>query len=519
MIAYGSVRAVVGRSAAVLLCVAGVPVLVVTLVHVFFGVPLSAYRPVINDEVAYWHQALTFSRAGFNGGYYTLGEVTNPSGLTPFGPHGPGFAVLYGTAGSLVGWYRHSAVILNLIAIGAAAWIWASLTRASIPRLLLGAAMLLTFWHMLYWAPTGMQESLHHAGAIAIAGCFAAALGPFRRWWVVAFGWTVLAVLAFVRPSWLLLFPLWAIATTRSSSRRIIAATVVASILLGTGVLFAYSRMTAPYEEGFFFLRAASLSLGLQALAENVTGNVRRLGMSDQFQPIELLQRYQYGALLLATTIAAVAAMWRRRQTHGLTPLFAIAAAALALALTAMLLLYQFTNFAEHRVLSAFLLFGTMLCIAAPGRLGPALAAGIVVVSLASARTSLIEIEDSWRDRFIWDRRSVSELEDALGSTVVYHPDASRWCNTLLTSQYPPQLIGVPGGIGLSVVRKPERMTLPPKSRYLLLDEDVRAAFTGPLNLEMVATLPYGTLYVNRDARCEAVPANAANVSNPSRVR
>jgi len=77
----------------------------------------------------------------------------------------------------------------------------------------------------------------------------------------------------------------------------------------------------------------------------------------------------------------------------------------------------------------------------------------------------------------------------------------------------------VPGGIGLSVVRKPERMTLPPKSRYLLLDEDVRAAFTGPLNLEMVATLPYGTLYVNRDARCEALPANAANVSNPSRVR
>ena len=503
VIAYGFVRAVIGRSAAVLLCVAGVPVLVVTLVHHFFGVPLSAYRPIINDEVAYWHQALTFTRAGFNGGYYTLGEVTNPSGLTPFGPHGPGFAVLYGTAGSLFGWYRHSVVILNLIAIGAAAWIWASLTRVSIPRLLLGAAMLLTFWHMLYWAPTGMQEGLHHAGAIAIAGCFAAVLGPYRRWWVIGFGWVVLAVLAFVRPSWLILFPLWAIATTRSSSRRIIAATVVASIVIGTAILFAYARTTAPYEEGFFFLRAASLSLGLRALVENVSGNVRRLGMPDQFHHIELLQRYQYGALLLATTIAAVVAMWRTRQTQGLIPHFAIAAAALALALTAMLLLYQFTNFAEHRVLSAFLLFGTMLCIAAPGRLGPALAAGIVIVSLASARTSLLELEDSWRDRFIWDRRSVSELEDAIGATVVYHPGASRWCNTLLTSQYPPQLVGVPGGIGLSVVRKPERMTLPPKSRYLLLDEDVRAAFTGPLNLEMVAALPYGRLYVNRDARCD----------------
>ena len=61
-------------------------------------------------------------------------------------------------------------------------------------------------------------------------------------------------------------------------------------------------------------------------------------------------------------------------------------------------------------------------------------------------------------------------------------------------------------------------MTLPPRSRYLLLDDDVRAAFTGPLNLEMIATLPYGTLYVNRDAHCDTA-ANAANLSNPSRVQ
>ncbi len=329
----------------------------------------------------------------------------------------------------------------------------------------------------------------------------------------------MLAALAFIRPSWLILLPLWAIATTHSSSLPIMTTAIVASGVVGTSILFAYSSMTAPYEEGFFFLRAASLSLGVQALADNVTANVRRLGMADQFHPIELLQRYQYGGLLLATTIAAVLAMWRRGQSQRLTPHFAIAAAALALALTAMLLLYSFTNFAEHRVLSAFLLFGTMLCIAAPGRIGPALAAGIVVVSVASARTSLLELKDAWQDRFEWDRRSVSELEYALGSSVVYLPNASRWCNTLLTSQYPPQLIGVPGGIGLSVVRKPEKMTLPPQSRYLLLDDDVRAAFTGPLNLEKISTLPYGTLYVNRDARCSALSAGVPTISDQPRVQ
>jgi hypothetical protein len=485
---------------AVLLCVAGVPILVIALVHVFFGVPLSAYRPIINDEVAYWHQALTFSRTGFAGGYYTLGEVTNPSGLTPFGPHGPGFAVIYGTWGAIFGWHRHTAVILNLIAIGGAAWIWVSLTRVSIPRLLLATMLLLTFWHMLFWAPTGMQESLHHAGALVLAGCFASALGPSPRWWVTALGWITIGVLSFVRPSWIFLLPLWALATARTSSRAMAMATLATSLVIGGAILFAYSRTTAPYDEGFFFLRAASLSLGAEAILDNVSSNVQRLSRPGEYHAIELLERYQYGALLLATTLAAVVTMSKRR---GLTPHLAITAATLAIALTAMLLLYQFTNYAEHRVLSAFLLFGAMLCLAAPGRLGPALAAGLVCSSLVSARTSLIEVEDAWRARFVWDRRSVTELERALGNTVRYRPEVSRWCNTLLTSQYPPQLIAVPAGIGLSVVRKPEKMTLPPRSRYLLLDEPVRAAFTGPLHLDPVATLAYGTLYVNLDARCE----------------
>jgi hypothetical protein len=37
----------------------------------------------------------------------------------------------------------------------------------------------------------------------------------------------------------------------------------------------------------------------------------------------------------------------------------------------------------------------------------------------------------------------------------------------------------------------------------MLLDDTVRAAFTGTLHLDPVATLPYGTLYVNRDAQCD----------------
>ena len=56
-------------------------------------------------------------------------------------------------------------------------------------------------------------------------------------------------------------------------------AAIVASGVAGVAVLFAYSSMTAPYEEGFFFLRMPpACRSGVQALAENVTANVRRLG-------------------------------------------------------------------------------------------------------------------------------------------------------------------------------------------------------------------------------------------------
>ena len=100
-----------------LVCVACVPVLTIALVHWLFGVPISAFRPVLSDEVSYWHEALTFAYTGLRGGYYTLEEVTNPSGFTPFGAHGPGFVMLYGLVAKMFEWHRHSVVVLNLVLI------------------------------------------------------------------------------------------------------------------------------------------------------------------------------------------------------------------------------------------------------------------------------------------------------------------------------------------------------------------------------------------------------------------
>lgn len=492
------------RSAAALLCVACVPVVVMTLIRWRFGVALSEFRPVLSDEVSYWHEALTFSRVGFRGGYYTWGELTNAAGVTPFGFHGPGFPIAYGAFGWLFGWYRHTPVVLNLAAIALAAWVWTTASRLTASRTILAGALLATFWPMILWAPTGMQEALHDAGAIAMAGFFTRALGPAPSRSLNAVGWIVLAALAFIRPTWLVLMPLWAFATAHAKGRRAIAFAMGGALLLSVVVLTLYSRTTAPFPTGFFFLRVLDRAQGLEKIWGNLRFNVVRMFQPGEYKFPEILFRAQYWAWLVAS--ATILVVWLRRRataraTGSILPL-SLGTIAMTAAMGSMLILYTPTNWAEHRVLSAFLLFAALGCVAAPGRPAALLVSALIVSNLATVKPSLDSFSAERSDNFVWDRRGSYELADAIEGRIVYRRDASRWCNTLLTSQFPPHLIVIPAGVGLSVAREPNEMTLPARSHYLLLDEAARADFRGPLRLQPLATLAYGTLYLNLDSGC-----------------
>jgi hypothetical protein len=491
------------RPAATLFVVAAVPAVTIALVHWLFGVPISSFRPVLSDEVTYWHQAMTFARAGFQGGYYTLGETLNPSGFTPFGPHGPGFVVLYGVVGAAFGWYRHSVVALNLIAIAAAAWTWAAVAQPSVSRLWLAAALMATFWQVVFWVPTGMQESFHHAGAIAMAGLFAHALASRVRTWTVAAGWLALAMMSFIRPSWIVLMPLWAIVTSRTAGTTRMLASVAGSLLLAAIVVAAYGRSVAPFSTGFFFLKALDPSIGLRPIVENLAFNIRRTGTFTEYDPLEILHRVQYWAFVAATGGIAAVMVWRKTDWRARPTIhFIVAASAVSLALVLMLLLYTLTNWAEHRVLSAFLLFGALIVLAAPGRVSVALVIALILSNVTTTTVFMRVFEAKRQEQFVWDRRGVYALEEALTGHLVYRADQPRWCNTLLTGQHPPYLIAVPAGIGISVVREPDQMAVPPRSQYLLLDESALRSFSRPLRVRPLATLPYGTLYLNLESGC-----------------
>ena len=488
------------------MCVAGIPVLVHLLVWLCFHVPIASFRPSPNDELAYWHQAATFSQVGFNGGYYTLGEVTNPSGVTPFGPHGPGFAVLYGTFGAMFGWYPHSVVLLNLALLAVAAALFLTLSSLPTERLWMSGALLVTFWPLVFWAPTGMQEALHHAGAITMAAFFAHALGPRKRTGVLAFGWIVLSGLAFIRPSWLVLMPLWALASARGGSWRSIFASLAGALLLAAAVYTAYNATVAPFSGGFFFLRVANLDVGIGAVVNNLAANLRRTAALAEYDAFEVLHRVQYWTWLVAGLVVLVAGIARQSRKDLLAAadrhlMFGLAAMGMALAL--MLALYMLTNWAEHRVLSAFLLFAAMLCAAGRGRSSAARVTALVISNVLGTGVFLGAFRENRGDNFIWDPRPYRSFDEAIAGKITYVPGASRWCNTLLAAQRPPYLTGVPPGIGLSIVREADNLSLPPRSRYLLLDDVARAELRRPISTQELAVFPFGTLYLNREAECD----------------
>jgi hypothetical protein len=489
------------RLAPTLLCVACVPLVVITLVRWLFGMPLSAFRPVLSDEVYYWHEALTFARAGLQGGYYTLEEVTNPSGFTPFGPHGAGFVMLYGLVATVFEWQRHSVLLLNLIVIAAGAWVWAAFARISTPKLWLSVVLLTTFWQMVFWASTGMQESFHHAGAMVMAALFANALASPPRWSLTAVGAAILVLLSLVRPTWIIVMPLWVLVTMRDTNRTRLIAGVAASLVVGAAMLMIFNRTVAPYSRGFSFVEMFNRSPDNPSIVDNLVFNLTRTVTFSEYDDLEILHRLQYWGFMAA--LAAIVALWRRRRAAESVAHLAIAATTMAAILGLMLLLYSLTNWAEHRVLSAFLLVAVLLTLAAPGRVPVLLVTALIVSNLATAGTFRRVFEAKRQEQFVWDRRGLNALTDALETHgVTYRKGDSRWCNTLLTAQEPPYLIAVPPGIGISVVRESDQMSVPPHSHYLLLDESALVHFKRPLRVQPLATLPYGTLYLNLESGC-----------------
>jgi hypothetical protein len=242
------------------------------------------------DEMHYWSEIECFKEVGFSGGYFVVNERPAPAGWTHFGPHGPGFPVLYGLPARLFGWGPATGPLFNAgwLVLGGAAWMW--LVRPGIGRLAAAALVLATFWPCLLYVPATLQESWHCAVALTLAGLAHRKLSgtdprntPFLA---------LAAAAALVRVTWALAIVSWAVVAMAGEPRR----WRLAALALVPALYLAYRSIASPYPnalEAFLAIAREQPSAACLAYAAHVDRNLAPF-LSILFHPLPIFDPYTH---------------------------------------------------------------------------------------------------------------------------------------------------------------------------------------------------------------------------------
>ncbi len=484
---------------------------------------IPSYTGDNNDALHNWREIYTFSQVGFGGGYYTVNEQPAPAAFTHFYAYGPSYPLLYGTIGHLLGWRPNSAPIYNMALLGLTLLAALFLFRFDGRQLIYCALLFITFWPLLFYLPTNMQETPNHALAVALALLFYALIrreglvsGKF-----VAAGVLVILFATFVRYTWILAIIPFLVLAARGRSRRVILLALVSAAAISIVVFRLYSQLAAPYPyppNHPSALLAGLGSSGISALgkaAEAVLDNGFRLFIG---RPLELVERILMVVLLVYLGTAILRALRRRGSLYLSQPEVLFHSLNLGMAFVLVILFYGVGAGNDYRFFAAPLLLSLLLMIAFRRF---KLVALVILVNAIVAPAFLEAYRSELGPQFTYNVESITAFQSATASSLTYDSQAANaWCNTLLFRltkkeifNMHPELMSIPAGIGISFYmdERPDLLALPPRSKYLLLNAEAYQAIRDQLNVRVLANTDIGDLYLNLDADC-------ASQGNPDRV-
>ena len=485
----------------------------------FFRSTLLDHVPgVINDAIDYWLEAQAFVHAGFGSGYFTIDERPAPASFSHFGSHGPLFPVLHGMLGRVVGWHTWSIPVVHTALVAAALLFFARRIPLDRRGRILTALIVATFWPLLLFLPTSLQEGLH----LAVAVFLAAALRPLldgrepsralRASLVV-----VLVAASLLRPSWGLLLPAVFVFLFGGASRRRQVLAAMAGVALGAVVVAAFDYTAAPFgREEFFFVKVARLQEGASALVARTATNASRFVQAGS--ALEVRSRFLVLALALASAILAGRARPRRELAFNAYNLGSI--------LIAAVLAYVFGPWADYRVFAPHLLVSTLLLASSTAPAPRRLAVAVLLAQLASVG-AFIEAFKGLGESYGYDAARIEAFGAAVRPAIIFGRGQDGWCNTLVSVNPPyfyPEMVALPPGIGVTMLFGSGEAPRPAlHSQYVLLDPDDPRRWSlgtptlmllGPervhltvgdwlsLDLKPLGLTAVGRLYLNLDARC-----------------
>lgn len=500
----------------------------VTTIFLFdsYGKTLADFGPFYSDEIFYWHQTWTFSTVGFGGGYYTLNEYPARLDTFRFYVHGPMFPMLHGSIGALVGWASATGVLINSVLLTAATGFFAVVSGLRGKRMIFTAVFLITLSSFMMHIPSNMQESVHHAIAIVLAGLFYRLMSAEHMlpWWamVAFFGFIVLVSL--LRITWsLLLIPFALLSFRQLTVRKALVSLVLVSGVMG--VLFLITSSWASFYPNVMAgcmqeLAAGEYGTAFWLLVENVRYN---FGFVHKGSLLEIAQRYEVLLLFAATAATDVLILVKHarderlvyRWQNAMFPFFHVFNLGTIFVFNAVF--YDMYNWRDYRLFAPYIIM-TVLVFIASGR-------NIWVVKVVIIVNILLF-------SFFWDeytfihepnfttQPNITELREDFNNLLHYEEGQDPWCNSLLwAASFSDTHFGlfpaIPPGIGISFITKDKYLefpwkaryardiALPLKSKYVVIDPYKKVLPKGVTGLRYLGDAPPYKVYVNRYAGCQ----------------
>jgi hypothetical protein len=461
----------------------------------FFTASVRQAVPLENDEVAYWSQIAAFREAGFNTGYFVVNERPSAASFSRFGPHGPVYPVLYGLIARATGWRPYTSPIFGAILLAAAATFWWIRSR---PRRPLTAALLVaSFWPLVLYLPTTMQEPLHFALAFVFAALvhplIARDNGSSARVMITLAVCVVVAAL--IRPTWALLYVPAAALATAGAAPRVRIGGVIAAAAAAVLLYVAFAALAAPYPLGTGSslvpaLRGADLLPFVRGLGRRAGPNLVAFLAVSPDEVMQVVLRYQF------LIVMAVAAFRTWRATRA-APADRFAVWFTGVTFAGVILVGDVEGWRDYRLLGPMLLCAALVGCAS-GSVWPA---WLAAVNIAVTPMAVETFVARHRNRFLADTTRIEYFRRDVAPLLRYDPAVSGWGNTVLmhVDAYQNDLLGMPPGIGLASTLHWDQVRLPMKSRYVLVRAADRNDFPKGVRVRPVGETVSGALYENLD--------------------
>jgi hypothetical protein len=456
----------------------------------------------INDEITYWNEIAAVAKAGFHGGYVVCDERPAKWSLFHFGPHGPGFPVVYGSLARVLGWYPVSGPFFNLLVLSLSAAVWLWCCRLDATRLAIAALFMATLWSCVLWLPSLLQESLHCSIAFLLAGLAHAQVNgegnKTRTLWLFL---VVVAGASLIRITWVLvLFP-WACVALRGVSWRVRVFILATIVCMVPALALIWGSICAPYANSLDWVT----TIGQQeprfvfwTLLWRLWYKTLPLFFSLSYgNPLQILQRYETVGVIL---IGLLFGLQTRRVNH--RP-YLFASLNMLLIAGLVIVLYEMEGYRDYRVFTPHLLMSYLLLLSGPGFRW---VLGMAAIHLLFAPTFITQFLELHRQRVNSDMAAIVTFREQISPFVAYDPAASAWNNTLLVPEkaleYP--LLGVPPGVGITFAMDPARrdrhaLQFPLKSKYVIETPKGARLLQQNCHLQFLSETILGGLYLNLD--------------------